>query len=189
MLSVDLNLRNIVVTRRRNTAQQRRSDGAEACETSRKFHVATITSDSKLSNEGRSFIAGAWYTRQGLAVEWKKQGRAPEVPGFCTRECFAGRAEAAGTICQRAHCVALLTPACRGGVRVGVWLLLDDDGLECNCGAKSTGLSIARRPYRFHCTMFISVMRLTTARQTFALFVYCEFNVQHPRRRLSSSRI
>ena len=122
-------------------------------------------------------------------MEWKKQGRAPEVPGFCTRECSAGRAEAAGTICRRAHCVALLTPACRGGVRVGVWLLLDDDGLECNCGAKSTGLSIARRPYRFHCTMFISVMRLTTARQTFALFVYCELNVQKSYKSLSSSGI
>lgn len=77
-------------------------------------------------------------------MKWIKQGREPEVPGLCTRECSAGRAEAAGTIRQYAHCVAMLTPTCRGGVRVGVWLLLDDDELECNCGAGMDGLSIAR---------------------------------------------
>lgn len=63
--------------------------------------------------------------------------------GSLKHEYSAGRAEAAGTIYQPSRCMALLTPAGRGGVRVGVWLLLDDDGLECNCGAGSTGLSIA----------------------------------------------
>lgn len=56
-----------------------------------------------------------------------KQGRKPEVPGLCTREETAGRAVAAGTICHYPHCVALLTPTCRGGARVGVWLVLEDD--------------------------------------------------------------
>jgi len=85
-----------------------------------------------------------------LGVQLGRQGTSPGVPALCTRECFVGRAEAAGTIYKSAHCVAcvaLLTPAsasCRGGVRVAVWLLLDDDEFEWNCGAGVVGLSIAR---------------------------------------------
>ena len=52
VLSVDLDVRNVVVASRRNTAQQRRSGGPEACESAGKLHVATKTSDGKLSNEG-----------------------------------------------------------------------------------------------------------------------------------------
>ena len=52
VLSVDLDVRNVVVAGRRNTAQQRRSDGPEACKSAGKLHDATKTSDGKLSNEG-----------------------------------------------------------------------------------------------------------------------------------------
>lgn len=77
-------------------------------------------------------------------MSWRSKGGSPEVPDLCTRECFAGRAVAAGTICKYAHCVALLTPIRRGGVRVGVWLLLDDDGYGTHAGLTMNDLSIAQ---------------------------------------------
>lgn len=94
-------------------------------------------------------------------MEWMKQGRKPEVPGLCTHEESAGRAVAAGTICHTSHCVALLTPTCRGGASVGVWLdSEDDERIRNQCGASINSvvdLAVLGD------TMFMSGMRLTTA--------------------------
>lgn len=52
VLSVDLDVRDIVVAGRRNTAEQCRSDGSNACKTSCNLHVVTKRKGGKLSNEG-----------------------------------------------------------------------------------------------------------------------------------------
>jgi len=92
-----------------------------------------------------------------------KQGRKPEVPGLCTREETAGRAVAAGTICHYPHCVALLTPTCWGGARVGVWLVLEDDErIRNQCGASLDSLVDFAV---LGDTMLMSGMRLTTAHE------------------------
>lgn len=101
-------------------------------------------------------------------MEWMKQGTKPEVPGLCTHEETAGRAVTAGTICHNPHCVALLTPTCRGGVRVGLWLVLgDDDVYGSGCGA--TRLSVADLAASGD-TMFVSV-EVDDCTSKFALFV------------------
>jgi len=52
VLSVDLDVRDVVVAGRQNTAEQCRSDGSNACKTSCNLHVVTKQKGGKLSNEG-----------------------------------------------------------------------------------------------------------------------------------------
>jgi hypothetical protein len=52
VLSVDLDVWDVVVTGRRNTAEQCRSDGSNACKTNCNLHVVTKRKGENLSNEG-----------------------------------------------------------------------------------------------------------------------------------------
>src|SRR5690349_18711698 len=79
------------------------------------------------AKRGMKLCSSSLVLEMRLGREWVKQGRKSGTSGSLYTRAFCWPR---GTICQYAHCVALLTPIRRGGVRTGVWLLLDDEFTE-----------------------------------------------------------
>jgi hypothetical protein len=103
VLSVDLNLWNIVVALRRHSAHQCCRDSRQNVETP---HFDTRNERRSINERKAKLLAVAWYSMQSLAVKWTKPSKKMGNLGFCTRG--NGRAEAAGTSCKYGHRVAML---------------------------------------------------------------------------------
>src|SRR5690242_3999813 len=109
------------------------------------------------AKRGMKLCSSSLVLEMRLGREWVKQGRKSGTSGSLYTRAFCWPR---GTICQYAHCVALLTPKSAGvayALVCGCYWMTSSRNV---CGA---GKSIAQRPYRFGDPMFISVTNFTTA--------------------------